>query len=340
METKQPRGPTSAKRPIAWGLALLLALAAGGAALPLPAHALDHGRPFMIGVLTPSWGPTPSAVALRDGLVELGYRENEHFVIGVRFTQGNAEELYPAARQLVHAGADILFTVGDSASLAARRATDRIPIVFGTGSDPVKLGLVDSFARPGGNATGFTDRTIELSGKRLQIFREMIPGLRRVLFLYAADSLSDRSQAKAYRAAARRMGVALVERAANSEAEVRAVLGRLKRDRIDGVLSPWDVHFNIPGNIIEACAKYRIPTMFPFSFLAEAGALASYGPSAEPAGRLTARVIAKIFKGADPANIPVEVNTEITFTINLKTAKALGLKLSPEVRFRADRLIR
>jgi putative ABC transport system substrate-binding protein len=294
----------------------------------------------MIGVLTPSWGPSVGTVGLRDGLVELGYRENEHFVIGVQFTEGDAEQLYSAALKLVGAGADILYTTGDNASLAAGRATDRIPIVFGAGSDPVKLGLVNSYARPGGNMTGFTDRTTELSGKRLQIFREMIPGLRRVKYIYAADSLPDQSLAKAYRAAARRMGIALVTRAVRSQAEARRALSGLKKQKVDGVISPWDVHFNIPGIIIEAAEKQRIPTMFSYRFFVEVGGLASYGPSLWTAGHLSARVMDKIFKGTNPAEIPVEVNTEIEFTINLKVAKALGLKLSPEVRYRADRLIR
>ena len=329
------------KHPTGTALILLLALVAGGALFPGQGHALDHGRPFNIGVLTISWGTSPVVAALREALLELGYRENKDFNIGVRFTQGRSEELYRGVRELIRDGADILFAGGDVSALAAKQAGTRIPVVFAVESDPVKLGLVNSFARPGGNMTGITDRTIALSGKRLQMFRNIVPGMRKVLFPYDARSVTDQAQAIAYRAAARRLGIELLERAVHTEDEARAALQGLRNQKVDGVVSPFNVGLNIPGVVLEQTTKQGIPAIFGFSFFfVEQGGLASYGPSLSTGGRLVARVMEKIFKGASPADIPVEVNTEIEFAINLKTARAMGINIAPQVLYQADRIIR
>src|SRR5258706_14638915 len=147
-------------------------------------NAAERKKPVLIGVLTESWGPTPGVVGLSDGLKKLGYRGNQDFVIGVRFTQGNIAALPQASRDLVAQKIDILFAVNPAPAKAAQMATSGIPIVFyGTG-DPIGLGLVKSFAHPGGNITGVTDLDLEVDSKRLEIFKEMIPGLVRVLFPY------------------------------------------------------------------------------------------------------------------------------------------------------------
>jgi putative tryptophan/tyrosine transport system substrate-binding protein len=132
----------------------------------------ERAKPIRIGVLTDSWGPTPGVVGLRDGLKERGYRDNQDFVIGVRFTQGADAALPQAARELVEQGIDILFTNNPAPAKAAQMATNRIPIVFYGAGDPIGLGLIKSFARPGGNITGVTDLDLELDSKRLEIFKE------------------------------------------------------------------------------------------------------------------------------------------------------------------------
>src|SRR5262249_44518986 len=158
---------------------VLIALLAGGL-LGTAIEAAPRAGPMRIGALTELWGPTPPMVGLRDGLIERGYREGEQFVIGVRFTQGDITTLPTAARELVQQGVDLLFVTGIHAAKAARMATDRIPIVFAPPiGDPVELGLVKSFPQPGGNITGVADLDLELSAKRLEIFREMVPGLKR-----------------------------------------------------------------------------------------------------------------------------------------------------------------
>jgi ABC-type sugar transport system substrate-binding protein len=165
------------------------------------------------GALTDSWGPTPQTVGLRDGLLALGYREGEQFAIGVRFTQGDPEALPAAAQDLVQSGVDVIFAVDANAARAAQMATSQIPIVFVSAvGDPVERGLVQSFARPGGNVTGVTGTDIELAAKRLELFKEMLPGLRRVLFLYNRNEGHAAETARVYRDGARQLGLVLVER--------------------------------------------------------------------------------------------------------------------------------
>jgi putative tryptophan/tyrosine transport system substrate-binding protein len=301
----------------------------------------ERAQPIKIGVLTASWGPTPQTVGLRDGLLELGYRENEQFVLGIRFTQGDLTALPTAARDLVQYGVDIIVTSEDSPAKAAQMATTQIPIVFSVVGDPVGLGLIQSFARPGGNITGVADLHLELSPKRLEVFHEIIPGLKRVLFPYDAADAEAVAEARAYREAARRLGIELVEKPVRTEEEAQATLAQISKGKVDGILGPISASLNILGFILETSSQQAIPTMFGgAAFWVERGALASYGPDFHETGRQAARLVDKILKGADPAEIPVEVNTKIEFAINLKVAKALGLTIAPEVLYRADRIIR
>ncbi len=324
-------------RSLAAGLALLL-LAGSGVALP--AAAAPMARPVQIGVLTSSWGPTPQTMGLRDGLIELGYRENYDFSIGVRFTQGNIAALAPAAKELVADGADLLFCQNSHAVRAAMAATSRIPIVFAAAGDPVGLGLIRSFARPGGNVTGVTDLNIELAAKRMELFQQLIPKMERVMLTYNGDSDRGKFLARAYREAASKLGIEFVAKGVRSEEEARKAIGSARRGQVDGMVSPARTDFNIIGLLLDAQLKNDIPTMFSSAFVLRDGGFASYGPSWYEGGRLVARVVDKIIKGAKPADIPVEVNTKLEFVINLKTVKALGIEIPPEVLFRADRLIR
>lgn len=312
----------------------------GSLLFAISARAGERAGPVRIGVLTDSWGPTPGAVGLRDGLQELGYQENRDFVIGVRFTQGDTAALPAAARELVGLGTEILFTEGRNSAKAAQMATNRIPIVFAGGGDPVGLGLIHSFARPGGHITGVTDLDQELGPKRLQLFREIIPGVKRVVFLYDAADAYAASEAKGYREASRLLGLILVEKLVRTQQEAQRVLANVRRKEGEGILSPRSVSSNIPGLVAEATSKRGIPTMFPTTFFPELGGLASYGATTYESGRQAARLVDKILKGADPARIPVEVNTNIEFVINVKVARTLGLTIAPELLYQADRLIR
>ena len=303
-------------------------------------RAAERDRPIRIGVLTLSWGPPPQVVGLRNGLQELGYREGEQFVIGVRFTQGDITALPAVARELVKLGPDLIFAHRDSAAKAAQMATTRVPIVFVGVNDPVGIGLIKSFARPGGNITGVTDLELTLAPKRLEVFHEVVPSLKRVLFPYDPADTYSVTGAKVYRDAARRLGIVLVEKTLRTEEEAQATLIQIQKGEVDGILRPASSSLNIPGFILEAAAKQAIPTMFNGVFMVEQGALASYGPDEYETGRQAARLVDKILKGTNPAEIPVEVNPKIKFAINLKVARALGLAIAPEVLYRADQLVR
>jgi putative tryptophan/tyrosine transport system substrate-binding protein len=304
------------------------------------AEAGERAGPFLVGALTDSWGPTPPVVGLRDGLQERGYQENVHFVIGVRFTQGDMAALLAAARELVQHGVDVIFAPLEGPARAAQMATDRIPIVFSAVGDPVGSGLVQSFARPGGNITGVSDLHLELGPKRLEVFLETITGVKRVLFPFDANDAHSVEAAGVYRDAARRLKIELVEKAIQTQEEAQATLSQVRRDEVDGILAPQVLSLNIPGFVLEATAQRAIPTMFTGAFWVEQGGLASYGPDYYDSGRQAARLVDKILKGGNPAEIPVEVNPKIEFAINLQMAKTLGLAIAPEVLYRADRLVR
>ena len=321
-------------------LAVIVLFLMGHMLLAHDVAAVDRARPFRIGALTASWGPSPMIVGFRDGLLELGYREDVDFVLGVRFTQGDLTALAEAARQLVQYGVDLIFTSEDVPAKAAQQATSQIPIVFASVSDPVGMELVQSFARPGGNITGVTDLSFELGPKRLEVFRDLIPELKRVLFPYDIHDAYSARAAQAYRDAARRLGIELVERPVRSAEEAQTMLGQVRKGEVDGLLQPPSAGLNIPGLILKVTDQQGIPAIFTGSFWTEQGALASYGPDFHETGRQAARLADKILKGAKPADLPVEVNAKIEFAINLKTTKALGLTIAPEVLFQADRVIR
>ena len=306
------------------------------------AHAAERARPLRIGVLTASWGPTPQVIGLQDGLRALGYRDYEHFLLGIRFTQGDTAALPAAARKLVQDGAELLFADADDSAKAAQMATTRVPIVFACVADPIGTGLIHSFASPGGNITGVADLSLELSPKRLEIFREVIPDLERVLYLYHATDVYSRTAIKLYRDAARALGMVLVEQPVWSEEEAQAKLAQSHKGDVDGILAPLSLALNLPGEILKAAAQRAIPTMFSIHgrFLVEHGGLVSYGADSYASGRQAARLVEKISKGTPPAAIPVEVNSTLELVINLKVAAALGYTIAPQVLFQADRLIR
>jgi len=316
---------------------LLIALTSLGTS---DAGAVERPKPIRIGALTDSWGPTPGVIGLRDGLTDLGYRENRDFVIGVRFTEGNIAALPQAARELVKQGVDILFTNNPAPAKAAQQATKSIPIVFYGAGDPIGLGLIKSFSHPGGNMTGVTDLDLELDSKRLEIFKEMIPGLTRVMFPYDKNDSFSVAQEKTFRESARRLKITLIEKPILHPDEAKAIFYDLKRTEVHGIMVPRSLSFNIPGLAVEITAQKRIPTMFFGPWYVDQGGIASYGPDFYKSGRQASRLVDKILKGTDPREIPVEVNNDIEFVVNLKVATALGIKITPEALYRATRVIR
>ena len=232
-------------------LALLVLPVSRGLLADSPGR-VRRAPPVLIGALTESWGPTPQIVGLRDGLLELGYHEHEHFALGVRFTQGDVAVLSAAARDLVQYGVDLIFASDILSAQAAQRATDRIPIVFGGVADPVGGGLIKSFAQPGGNLTGVTHLEPDLGAKRLEVFRDIVPSLKSVLFAYNPADGSAVAAATTYREAAGRLGIVLVEQQVSTQEEAQAMFARVRRGAVDGMLKPPGLSLNIPGFLPEA----------------------------------------------------------------------------------------
>lgn len=248
-------------KPIIGCIAVVILLV-GSVLLIRGADAAERGSPILIGALNTSWGPTPQVVGLRDGLVALGYRENEHFVIGVRFTQGNLTALLATAQKLVRDGVNIIFAEHTAATKAAQQATTQIPIICVAVGDPVGQGLIQSFAHPSGNITGVADLQLQLAPKRLEIFREMIPELRQVLFPYHATDGYAMDEARQLRAAARRLEMAVVEQTVHTQEEAQAFITALRPGKIDGILVPQCCALNIPGLILDTIAQHAIPKVF------------------------------------------------------------------------------
>ena len=281
-------------------------------------------------------------MGLIEGLVALGYRENEDFVIGVRFTRGDSAVLPAVARELVRDGVDILFCFGESAAKAAQQATTTHPIVFEAVGDPVGQGFIQSYARPGGNITGVTDLNIEVSAKRLELFTGVAPGTAsgccsRTMHTNAHQA----ANLMQYRAAAHRLGIDAGGAVSSAPWRRRGMPWPVSGRRTSmGCWHRMSVDLNIPGFVLEATTRQGIPSMFYTAFYLKDGGLASYGPSAFASGRQAARLVDKIIKGAHPRDIPVEVDNYFEFVINLKVAKALGLTIPPVVLYQADRIIR
>jgi putative ABC transport system substrate-binding protein len=277
---------------------------------------------------------------LRDGLRELGHREDKDFAIGVRFTEGKADELPAAARDLVRHRVDVIVTpISSTATKAAQMATSEIPIVFIGSGDPVGQGLVRSFARPGGNVTGVADLDSDLVPKRMAIFRELVPGLKRLLVPYDATNADAVGQMAVHRDAARQLGLTLVEKALKSEEEARVAITGLRKGEVDGIFSLRFLTQNIPGFILQSASRALIPTMFHVPFFVERGGLASYSANTYEIGKQAARLVDRILKGTKPADLPVEQPLKFELVINLKAAKALGLTIPPSLQLRADRVI-
>ena len=293
-----------------------------------------------IGGLTVSWGWTPGLVGLREGFLELGYREGEDFVIGVRFTGGDVAGLEAAARDLLAQGADIL--------------------VFGRGRPlrwpplPPQLGSPSSWqpaaircdegwpiATPALAAISPASPTSVsiLPPSAWRCSGRSSPGLRRVLFAYDSADRSSGAEAAAYRDWAHRLGLTLVERPIRGRVAAEALFSKLKRGEVDGMLGPHSLTSNIPGLVFEAASRLAVPAMFVELFYVEQGGLANFGPNSHASGRQAARLVDKIIKGSKPATIPIEVSSKIEFAINLKAAQALGLVIPREVLYQADRII-
>jgi putative ABC transport system substrate-binding protein len=303
------------------------------------AGAAERPAPARIGVLSLSTEQPPTAAGLRAGLSALGYQEHQHLVFDVRFAGADAGTLSAAAQALVQDGVTLIFAADGPSAVAARQATTDIPIVFAGVGEPVSLGLVETFGRPAGNVTGVVDRDVELAPKRLELFRETVRGLKRVVYVYDAGNGYAAKTARAYRAAARQLGLELVERDSRTEQDALDALAQIRPATGQGILSPANAQLNIQAHVLEA-AQRSIPTMGEDALWVDLGGLASYGPDTFGSGRQASRLVDQILKGAKPAETPVVVNSKAEFVVGLAAARAMRLILPADVLYRVDRLVR
>lgn len=316
----------------------------GGLALACPfvARAQRQTIPF-IGFLN-SGSPNERAhlvEAFRQGLKEGGYIDGKDVAIDHRWAEGSYERLPGLARDLVDRKVTVIVaTGGNLPALVAKSATSTIPIVFTGGGDPVKLGLVASLSRPGGNVTGVANISESLQAKRLQIFRELVPGAARIAYLVNPKAVSARPSVKEVEAAAEATATKIEVLQASSEGEIEAAFTAIKQSRANALLVAADAFFvTRRDQIVALAARHGIPTCYGFREYPVAGGLMSYGPDLAEGYRQAGVYAARILKGAKPADMPVIQLSKFELIINLNTARKLGLAVSRDFLARADEVI-
>jgi putative ABC transport system substrate-binding protein len=279
---------------------------------------------------------------LRQGLKEAGYVEGENLAIDYSWADNQMERLPELAAELVRRRVALIITTGGpSSAFAAKAATTAIPIVFNIGDDPVRVGLVASFARPGGNLTGVSFLGIELTAKRLELLRELVPGAARVAVLVnPADAAVVRATLRDTEAAGRAMGLQIQVFNADTAAEIETAFESMARERPDILFvapTPFLVVRRV--QVVQRAAFHRIPATYPLRDFAEAGGLMSYGASLRDAYRQVGAYAGRILKGAKPADLPVVQSTKFELVINHPTARMLGLTVPPTLLSTADEVI-
>jgi putative ABC transport system substrate-binding protein len=278
--------------------------------------------------------------ACRQGLRELGYVEGQNIMLEPRWADGHHERLPELAADLVRLKVDVIVSAATPASRAAKAATSSIPIVIVAVGEPVKMGLVASLARPGGNVTGLSLLTTELSGKRLELLGQVVRNMPRVAILMNPDNPVTAVFVEETRVAAQKLGVQLQALEVRNPREIEHVFDAAPGERAAGLIVFDDpVLFSHRKQIVALAAKRRLPAMYGFREFVDEGGLMSYGPDRVDHYRRTALYVDKILRGAKPADLPVEQPTKFELVINLKTAKALGLTIPPSLRLQADQLV-
>jgi putative ABC transport system substrate-binding protein len=287
-------------------------------------------------------GPYIAVVdGLRDGLKQSGLEEGKQFVLEIRDAKGNLKVVEEAAQHFEREKVNLIYGVTTTAVTAVKSVTSQVPIVFAVGSDPVASGLVKSFARPAGRLTGVQFSTTDLTGKRLEILKEMLPKLGRIVIIYNPKNPSAVQAAALARHAGQQFGVKVVERHVNSVEELRQMLGAFNAKEVDAFFYISDAMIvSQAQHIVSMATAKKLPTMFSEQNLVVMGGLASYGQNFYESGRLSAKYVQKIMSGAQPGDLRVEVVDKFELVINLKTAKDLGLTIPPNLLVRADKVIR
>ena len=291
------------------------------------------------GESTDSLEPAPdeNLEAFRQGLAALGYVEGQHVVIEPRLTDPGESGLREAAADLVRLQVDVLVTRGLAATRAAQAATSTIPIVFASVPAPVGSGLVASLARPGGNVTGLANLSTELQAKRLELLAQVVPGLRRVAFLW--DPLSPASSVQELQAAAQTLGVRLQVLEIRDVADYEAAFAAAGAEQADALMVAGGTNTRNRARLVSLVARARLPAMYNSSQAVRDGGLMAYGADALDLDRRAAAYVDKILKGTHPADLPVEQPMRFDLAINLRTAQALGLTVPDRVLLQATEVI-
>jgi putative tryptophan/tyrosine transport system substrate-binding protein len=305
------------------------------------AYAQKQATTPRIGVLLLGAPPNANLDAFIQGLRELGYIEAKNILIEYRFAEGKADRLPELAMELVRLKVDAIFTAGTPAIFALKRATNTIPIVFFSTSDPIGTGVVASLAHPGGNITGISALASDLWPKRLELLKEIFPKLSKVAMLWNKGNAGMALEAKATQDVAGPLGVSLQDRGVKDPGELDTVFALMTKDPPDGFLALMDPVLNsYQKRILDFLAQNRLPAIFENKTWVEAGGLISYGANYADAHRRAAALMDKILKGTRPADLPVEQPMKFELVINLKTAKQIGVTIPPNVLARADKVIR
>jgi len=321
-----------------------ITLLGGAAAWPLVAHAQQPAKLPTIGVLHPSSLETLAERlgGFRQGLKDIGYVEGENVAIEYRYADNQLDRLPGLATDLVRRQvAVIAATGGPTSAFAAKAATTTLPIVFVVGDDPVRLGLVDSLARPGRNLTGINFFVVELAAKRLELLRELVPKADRVAVLVdPTNATTAESTLRDIEGAARAVGLQTQVFNVTTSRELDTAFATLMRERIDMLFVPAGIFFaDRRVQLVLLATRHAIPAIYPFRAFAEAGGLMSYGASLTDAYRQLGVYAGRILKGAKPAELPVVQSTKFELVINAQAARVLGLTVPPSLLARADEVI-
>ena len=317
-------------------------LLGGAAAWPLAARAQQSHRVPRIGVLLLG---TPASFAGRtqafvEGLRDLGYVEGSTVAIEWKWGQDQVERLPDLAAELLSAQVDVIVTGGTPPAKTLKNATRTIPIVMAIVGDPVAAGLVDSLARPGGNATGFSIVATDLSGRRLQLLKEIVPGLSSVAVLSNVANPQSQMELGETQSAARRLDLRLHSVPISADTSIEDALEKIKKEPVQALIVVTDaILYSQRRQILDWAAGNRLPAMYPYREFPDAGGLVSYAPNVSDLFRRAASYVDRIIKGANPGDLPVEQPTKFELVINLKTAKSLGLDIPPGVLAIADEVI-
>ena len=307
-------------------------------ALSVFAEAQQTGKVPRIGYLSAASSPSS---AFMQGLRDLGYVEGKNIDVVFRTTEGKSERYSDLVAELVRLNVDIIVVGGNTAIRAAKKTTSTIPIVMLSVGDPVGLGLVASLARPGGNITGLSQMSPDLTGKRVELLKEILPKVKRVAFIWDPDNPGMKLRFREAQTAATAKGIALQSLQVRMSKELATAFAAVTKEHAEALVVPAPMADRYEKEIADFAATNRLPwTCDTMESVVQAGCLMAYGPSYPDLHRRAATYVDKILKGTKPADLPVEQPIKFEFIINLKAAKQIGLTIPPNVLARADKVIR